>query len=277
MMRSMSFVYWIVPVFILGACVTTDDVSQTSSLETAPGYTGPYARPLSDMQPADDAESKAQIRIALGREYYNVIGRPDLALEEARMALQKKPGYALAYHLMGDVYTGLKQDKEAEEAFRRALNVAPGDPEFNTSYARFLCGRGRFAEAMPRFSTAAANPYYRFKTFPLAYAGECLLKNNDPVRAEVQFSKALAEDSSNSLALYGLAESAYRRGNYRSTYNLLIQYHQRFQPGAPSVWLGLRAARRLGERHTEASYAEQLRERFTNTPENALMLQGKYE
>ncbi|MCL1860327.1 MAG: type IV pilus biogenesis/stability protein PilW [Proteobacteria bacterium] len=276
MTRPTLSLCWLVPVFFLGACATPVDHAD-SAFDTAPSYSGVYPRPLSDVQPASKEEERARIHIERGKEYFFGLRRPDLALDAARTALEVKPGYPPAYHLMGWVYMELKQNAQADDAFRRALSAAPGDPDFNNSYGWFLCTQKRVSEAMSRFATSAANPYYLYKTQPHTNAGLCLLENNEVERAGVQFSKALEADPSNSEALYRLAEVGYRRGNYRGAYDLLIQYHQRFDPSARSVWLGLRAARRIGERHAEASYAEQLRGRFAGSGENALMMQGRYE
>jgi type IV pilus assembly protein PilF len=258
---------WIVSVFFLGACATTGDHTVGS----------PYSRPLSDLKPANEAEAKARSHTELGQEYLFTFGRTDVALDEARTALKVRPGYPPAYHLMGLIYMELKQNTLADNAFRQALSAAPGDPEFNNSYGWFLCTQKRVSEAMSRFATSVANPYYLHKVRPYTNAGLCLLENNELEQAEVQFSKALEADPSRDEALYRLAEVGYRRGNYRNAHSFLIQYHQRFDPSARSVWLGLRAARQLGERHSEASYAEQLRSRFADSRENALMTQGRYE
>ena len=277
MTRPTLLLCWIIPVFFLGACATTANHQAASSSDATPSYSGPYPRPLSDLQPANEEEAKARSHTDLGQEYFFTFGRTDVALDAAKTALKIKSGYPPAYHLMGLVYMELKQTNLADDSFRRALSAAPGDPEFNNSYGWFLCTQKRVSEAMSRFATSAANPYYLHKTRPYTNAGLCLLENNEIERAETQFSKALEADPSNSEALYRLAEVGYRRGNYRAAHDILIQYHRRFDPSARSVWLGLRAARRLGERHSEASYAEQLRSRFTGSSENALMLQGKYE
>jgi len=178
---------------------------------------------------------------------------------------------------MGLAYMELQQYSLADSSFRRALSAAPGDPEFNDNYGWFLCTQKRFSEAMPRFAVSVANPYYFNKSYTYTHSGRCLLENNELVQAEIQFSKALEIDSFNREAMYWLAETLYRRGGYQEAYRLLIGYHQKFDPSARSAWLGLRAARKLGERHTEASYAQQLRSRFAGSTENALMMQGRYE
>jgi type IV pilus assembly protein PilF len=170
----------------------------------------------------------------------------------------------------------LSQNAQADDAFRRALSAAPGDPDFNNSYGWFLCRQGRASDAMSHFATAAGNPYYCCKSRPYINAGLCLL-DKDIAGAEIQFTKALEADPNNSEAMYQLAAIGYRRGNYRRAHELLTQYSQRFEPSARSTWLGVRTARRLGERHDETSYAAQLRNRFPDSPENALLMQGKYE
>jgi type IV pilus assembly protein PilF len=281
MTRTMTFLCWIIgSALSLGGCVTEPDQSsksaQPQNFDAAPSFRGTYSRPLSEIPPANNAETSASVHTQLGSDYFSH-GRTDVALEEARKALQASSDYAPAYHLMGLVYVELEQHALADEAFRHALSSAPGDPDFNNSYGWFLCNRGRVPEAMSHFATAINNPYYRNKSWPYTNAGRCLLNNKNVAGAEIQFSKALTTDPGNSEALYWLAEVSYRRGAWQRAHDMLTQYHQRFGPSARSVWLGLRAARRLGERHAEASYTEQLRSRFANSPENALMMQGKYE
>ncbi|MDR1854046.1 MAG: type IV pilus biogenesis/stability protein PilW [Azoarcus sp.] len=276
MKRALALLCWTIPAFILGACATAPDAGKTNTFGVAPSYSGSYPRPMSDQQPATAADSKARVHTDLGAEYFR-IGRLEVALDEARAALQIRPGYAPAYHLMGLVFTELDQNSQADDAFRAALREAPGDPDFNNSYGWFLCRQKRAAEAMPRFATATANPFYCCKTRPYTNAGYCLIDGKDYVGAERQFSKALEADPSNGDASFGLAQASYRSGNFRRAYDLLNQYHQRFGPSPRSALLGLCAARQLGERHAEASYTEQLRSRFANTPQNASMMQGKCE
>jgi type IV pilus assembly protein PilF len=277
MTRTMTFLCWIIgSACSLSGCTTPPEPSQHQAFDATPSFRGAYSRPLSETPPENAAESSAHVHTQLGSEYFS-IGRTDVALEEARKAIRASSGYAPAYHLMGMVYVELEQYALADEAFRQALSAAPGDPDFNNSYGWFLCRQGKVSEAMSHFVTATRNPYYCCKTRPYTNAGRCLLDNNDAAGAEVQFSRALEADPANSEALYRLAEVSYRRGALRRAHDMLTQYHQKFGPSARSVWLGLRAARRLGERHAVTSYTEQLRSRFADSPENALMLQGKYE
>lgn len=234
------------------------------------------SRPLSDIQPTNEAESRARIHVDLGQAYFEV-GRYDVALDEAKIALGDRPGYAPAYHLMGLVYMMIGENASAGENFAHALDAAPGDPDFNNSYGWFLCQQGRGVEAMERFARAARNPYYRYPTRPYTNAGLCQLRLNNDAEAEAQFLRAVQADPNNGEALYQLAAIAFRQGKYQVAHDQLVRLHQQLRPTAASVWLGLRTARQLGDRNAEASYAEQLRGRFADSAEHVLMLQGKFE
>jgi type IV pilus assembly protein PilF len=234
------------------------------------------ARPLSDLSPANAAESRARIHVDLGMAYFEV-GRYDVALDEARVALGDSPGYAPAFHLLGLAYMLVGETAAAQQNFEQALRAAPGDPEFNNSYGWFLCTQGREQEGLARLAQAARNPYYRHPTRPHTNAGLCHLRLGDDASAEAQFLRAAQADPANRVALHQLAEIAYRGGRYEQARAHLVRLHQQLGPSAASAWLGLRTERRLGNHDSEASYAAQLRSRFAGSDEYQLMMQGKYE
>ena len=118
---------------------------------------------------------------------------------------------------------------------------------------------------------------YRHSARPLTNAGLCYLRLKDDAAAEVQFLRAVQADPANGQALYQLADIAYRSGRYDQARSHLIRLHQQLNPSAASVWLGLRAERRLGNHDAEASYASQLESRFVESEEFKLFNQGKFE
>jgi type IV pilus assembly protein PilF len=269
MTRRFAPLVLLVSALMLGGCVTAP---MTGGGGDAVGV----SRPMSDIQPTGKAETSARVHVDLGQAYFEV-GRYDVALDEAKTALAESPGYAPAFHLMGLVYMMINENASAGDNFARALDAAPGDPDFNNSYGWYLCQQGREAEAMERFARAARNPYYRYPTRPYTNGGLCQLKLNNDAAAEAQFLQAIQADPGNGEALYQLAAIAYRQGHYQIAHDQLVRLHQQLRSTAASLWLGLRTARRLGERNAEASYAEQLRGRFADSAEHVLMLQGKYE
>ncbi|AVR87930.1 type IV pilus biogenesis/stability protein PilW [Thauera aromatica] len=243
---------------------------------TAPVDTAGPSRPLSDLTPATPAQARARVHVDLGMAYFE-IGRYDVALDEAKIALGDSPDYAPAFHLLGLAYMLVEEYAAAGENFERALRLAPGDPDFNNSYGWFLCVRGREREGLERLAVAARNPYYRHPARPLTNAGLCHLRLADEDAAEAQFQRALQADADNAQALYQLAAIAYRGGRLDQARAHLVRLHQRLEPTPASVWLGLRTERRLGNHDAEASYAAQLRSRFAQSEEYQRMIQGKFE
>jgi type IV pilus assembly protein PilF len=284
MIRRMQSLCWLVFTLALAGCtgVQVNDggnrVSNSSSasiFDSSAGV-GDISRPMSEITPSTPTEIRASVRVELGMAYLGN-GHADVALDEARRALREISSYAPAHHLMGLAYMMLGENAKADEAFRHALSSAPGDPDFNNSYGWFLCLHGREQEAFPRFLRAARNPYYRYQTRPHTNAGLCYVRLKNDAAAEAEFSRALELDPGNAGALYQIAAINYRRGDFRATYEQLARFHQQRPPSAASIWLGLRTARKLNEHNAQASYAEQLRQRFANSPEYALLLQGKFD
>lgn len=251
-----------------------------SGCATPPGGTvGPSvsaSRPLSDITPATPAQARARVHVDLGMAYFE-IGRYDVALDEAKIALDDSPDYAPALHLLGLAYMLIEENGAAGENFERALRFAPGDPDFNNSYGWFLCTQGREIEGLERLAVAARNPYYRHPARPLTNAGLCHLRLADAGAAEAQFQRALQADPDNGQALYQLAAIAYRGGRLEQARTYLVRLHQRLGPNPASAWLGLRTERRLGNHDAEASYAAQLRSRFAQSEEYQLMTRGTFE
>lgn len=256
--------------FVLAGCV-----SGGGSMSSAVSESG-AERPIMDLPPTNAAERAAQVHVELGTAYVE-IGRYDVALDEARIALAYQSGYPPAFHLMGIVYTFIEDNTAARENFLRALRAAPNDPDFNNSYGWFLCLNGAEQEGLRRLDLAARNPYYRFPARPHTNAGLCQLRLDDVAAAEGHFRRALALQAENAVALYWLAELAQRQGDYLAAQRHLVALHRLAEPTPESAWLGLRVERKLGNHHAEASYAAQLSGRFRNSPEYQAMTRGEYE
>jgi len=268
MKRRFALAALLVAVVVAGGCATMP-AGQS-------GTSASVSRPMSDITPATPAESRARVHVDLGMAYFE-IGRYDVALDEARIALNDSPGYAPAYHLLGLAYMLIEENAAARQNFEAALNAAPGDPDFNNSYGWFLCTQGEELRGLERLAQAARNPYFRYATRSHTNAGLCHLRLKDDAAAEGQFLAAIQADPSNRQALYQLADIAYRGGRYDQARTHLIRLHQQAEPTAASAWLGLRTERRLGNRDAEASYASQLGSRFAESNEYQSMIQGKFE
>ncbi len=237
---------------------------------------GVAERPEADQPVRTEARRIARSHVELGTAYLRA-SKFGTALEEARVAIAIDPGYAPGYHLLGQVHMFLDEKDAAQRAFDAALSRAPGDPEINNTYGWFLCASGREQDGLVMLAKSAQNPFNQRATQPLTNEGLCYLRLKDERSAADRFAKALSIDPTNTVAMYQLGEIAYRQGDYQRARDMATELNQSGEPSAESVWLGLRAERKLGNREAEATYVAQLRNKFRNSRQYQDYLAGRFE
>ena len=240
------------------------------------GQRGTSEQAVSQQASTSEAQQRAKVHTELGSLYLQS-SRFGVAQDEGRAAIAADSGYAPAYNLLGLVHMNLLENAAADENFRKALNLAPGDPEINNDYGWFLCSTGREAQAVSYFMTAVGNPLYNTPAKPLTNLGICHLKLKDDGQAEEFLLKALRADSRNIRALYWLADIYYRSNRYSEARLAIGDLHKFMEPSAQSTWLALRIDRKIGDRESEARFTSQLRRKFPGSPEYQRLTQGQYE
>jgi len=266
-MRRMLAILCLAFPFVSG-CETTGSAGVSS-----PDKLGPA---VSRQTPTTDAQRQAKLHVELGSLYFNV-GRMDVALEEARIAVAADPAYAPAYNLMGLVYFALRQNAHAEQSFQRAISLARRDPEINNDYGWFLCRTGRARESLAHFRLAYEHPLHQTPIRSLTNAGVCAIVAGDDRQAEELLLRALRADRSNVAALYWLADIAWRSMRLADARQRIEQMHAQGEPTAASAWLGLRIERKLGHPEGEARFSEILRSNFRDSEETMKMSRGEFE
>lgn len=229
---------------------------------------------------ADDSvtspKNRARIHTELGANYFSRT-QYAIALDELREALSADNRYAPAYGIMGLVYMELKEEKPAEDNFRRALELAPADSEIHNNYGWYLCTRKRYDEALTQFNTALGNPLYSTPERALTNAGICSLQANKVEQAQGYLEKSLKLQPNQAQTLTELGKIYYQQGRYFEARTLVERFFEQNQVTAEALWLGVRVARKQNNKDAEGSYALQLRRLFANAPETQLLLQGKFE
>lgn len=258
--------YWLVPLLtVLAGCVS----SGTSISE-------PLPQPVSQQAMGNEARNRARIHTELGMAFLedkNVAA----ALDEARTAAAIDSSYPLAYNLFGLVYMEIREFAQAEKSFQQALSLAPNDPDISNNYGWFLCETKNYAKALSYFDIAMRNPFYAAPALAMNNAAVCSSRMGNDTAAENYLIGAVRLDPNNSRGVYLLAELYYRGGRYGEARQRLGEFHRRNPVTAASAWLGLRIARKLGDRNEEARYLAQLRQRFPDSNESALLAQGRFE
>lgn len=227
-------------------------------------------------QQVGDRQEIARLRTELAFNYFQR-GQLSVALDEVRVAIAADPSNATAFNVLGLINMDLGENARAEEAFRRALSIAPEDSDTLNNYGWFLCQTKRERESIPRFLQALKNPLYATPAKPYLNAGICSQRLGDEAAAEDYYRKALALDTVNPAVLLRLSDMFYRRGDVEQARFFLDRVHKNFEPSSESLWLALRVERRAGDRGAEASYAAQLRRRFPESRETLLLQQGRFE
>jgi type IV pilus assembly protein PilF len=222
----------------------------------------------------------ARLHTELGAGYYSR-GQYAVALQELRKALEAENAYAPAYSILGLVHAELREDKQAEAHFLRAVELSPNYSEARNNFGLFLCQRGRPVESLKHFEVALTNPLYATPEKALANAGNCALEQGDLAQAELYFVRALKRVPNQSTALLGIAEVHYRQGRWLAARSVLRQYTTLFGDvsaiSAQALWLGVRTERRLGDREAEANYGALLRRRFPESMQAQWLMTSQYD
>jgi type IV pilus assembly protein PilF len=227
------------------------------------------------VQEPGDARTRAKAHTDLAAAYFE-LGNMGVALEEVRIALSADPNYAPAYNVQALVNMDLRDTAAAEASFKRALALAPQDPDVNHNYGFFLCQTGRQKEGLQQLMAAVRSPMYQNPSKSWGAAGRCVMDSN-PQEAAQYFDRALRLDPNNVNALLPYAELQYRRGGLTEAKAAVVRYNKLVEPTAESLWLGVRIERKLGDRLAENQYATQLRRRYSASKEYQDMLRGKFD
>lgn len=247
----------------------------TSCAPVAPVAPGGPAAP-EEKAPTGSDRYRAKVHTELAAGYY-ARGQYAVALSEVNTALSSESAYAPAYNILGLIRAELREDKEAEESFRRAIALQPQYSEALNNYGLFLCQRGRVEEGLNRFESALANPLYTTPEMALANAGACALSKGDVSKAEVYYQRALRHAPNLGMALLGMAEVDFRSQRLWAARGKLRQLADGGELSAQGLWLGVRVERALGDRGAENTYAAQLRRRFPDAMQTQWLLMGQYD
>lgn len=109
---------------------------------------------------AEQRSKAAEIHYDLGTNYMTH-GDAQAALGEYLEALKMEDELAQVHNALGLLYAfSLNDARQAEVHFKRALEIDESFAEASNNYGAFLLGQQRWAEAVPLFEKALANPLY---------------------------------------------------------------------------------------------------------------------
>ena len=226
---------------------------------------------------SDESEThrRARIRLELASNYFEA-GQTNVALDEVKQALAANPAYADAYNLRGLIYLRLNDFSQAEDNFRRALNLRPQDASIMHNHAWLLCQQKRYAEADKQFESALANPAYGARSKTLMAQGLCQERAGLKGQAELTLLKAYELDARNPIVAYNLSSLLSKRGEHQLAQFYIRRLNNSEWANAESLWLGIKVERALGDSVAVEQLASQLGKRFPESREQSWYEQGNF-
>ena len=192
-------------------------------------------------------------------------GNLPIAKDKLERAAEQAPKDPVIHGLLGMLYHRLGDDKRAEKEYRRALELAPGDPEQLNNYAVFLCNVGRADEGVSRFVEAANNQLYRTPWAAYTNAGVCLRGVKRDAEAVPLFERALQVRPDYAEAVVQLADMDLNQNHPAEAYKRVTEY-MKVNPATPELLLlGWRAARELKDPIGAAQMAWRLQSDFPDS------------
>lgn len=209
---------------------------------------------------------RARIRLELAVGYFEQ-GQTTVALDELKQSLAADPNFVEAHNLRGLIYMRLNDLSQAEEGFRRALALNPGNANVLHNYGWLLCQQGRYGESNQMFAQAIANPTYGARAKTWLTQGLCQMRAQQPAEAEYSLGKAYELDPANPVTGYNLAALLHQRGEQLRAQFYIRRINNSELANAETLWLGIKIEHRLGRQEAVEQLAGQLRKRYPQSRE----------
>ena len=137
------------------------------------------------------------------------------AIEHLKKSQELAPDYSLAANMLGYSYRQIGDYTDAEQAFKKYIELIPNDPNPYDSYAELLLKMGKFPESVEQYRKALAiDPHFVPSHFGIS-ADLTYMGKPDDANAELQ---KMAEQSRNDgelrTALFGMAVVASDGGKW---------------------------------------------------------------
>jgi type IV pilus assembly protein PilF len=140
---------------------------------------------------AEQRRRSAEIHYDLGT---NMLNNGDVqgALKEYLEAEKEDGDLPQTHNALGLLYAySLARPQEAEEHLKTAIALDKDFSEARNNLGAFYVSRGRFAEAIPQFELALANPLYRDRMIAETNLGWALYKTGQPEKGMRRIEAAL--------------------------------------------------------------------------------------
>jgi type IV pilus assembly protein PilF len=190
-----------------------------------------------------------------------------LAKEKLDQAQRENPDSPSVQSARALLFERLGEPARAERAFRRALALAPHDPDYQNDYAVYLCSNGQYARGVKYFLEAARNPLYLTPADALDNAGVCLRAEHQDATAIKMFKAALSINPGFSSAVWELADLDYKHGRLQQAHSELVRYLSTHHETANLLLLAVQVMQAQGDTLDAVLYARRLQLDYPDSPQ----------
>ncbi len=215
--------------------------------------------------------SATNTELALG---YLDQGRLDLAFEKVKRAVSEDDDNPQAHAAMALIYSRRDNPVQAEKEYRRAIAIAPDEPNIQNLFGAFLCGHNKPDEGIVHFTKAAENLQFVTPEQAWTNAGICAMNNNHLDKAAQYLSKAVEVAPNYPDALLSVGDLNYRLRQYTRALAFLERYQSLAKPTPQWLLLMVKTERQLGDFDSSRNYESQLTRDFP-TSEQAAQIRQK--
>jgi type IV pilus assembly protein PilF len=206
-------------------------------------------------------------RVQLARSYIGE-GNWEDAKRNLKIAQDIDPDNPEVHEAFALVYQSTGEYELAEESFRKAISLKNPFSRARNNYAAFLYSQGRYSEAEEQLIVVVRDTLYESRPRAFINLGLCRVQLDDNDGAREAFTRALAMDRTNRIALMELAQIEYEAGNWALAERYLTLHRSLVrQQSARALWLGVRLAHELENSNAQASYALALRNLYPKSAE----------
>ena len=222
------------------------------------------AEPNGVIQPEGGSQARSNYR--LGVELYKN-GKLQQAEQKFRKAVELQPDFSEALNDLGVILDRLGRHEEALESFRRAARCDPKNVEAGYNYAVSLLNRGAYKEAQSEFERVIHLSPRMSKAHD--QLGRVYARMGDAHSARIQFEQAISMDPQNADARYSLAQLLRKAGDTSGAAGQLSEFERlkQEQSRRDDANRSFRAGTLMAEHQDWANAIQQLRRAVQLNPE----------
>ncbi|MFV0476512.1 MAG: type IV pilus biogenesis/stability protein PilW [Parahaliea sp.] len=212
-------------------------------------------------------EKALQQRVDLARQYIGE-GNWNDAKRNLKQAERMDPHNAELNEAFALVYQRTGEYELAEEYFKKAIRGNRNFSRARNNYAVFLYSRKRYKEAAEQLEYVVSDLLYTQRAQAFINLGLSRLQLDDKTGAEEAFTRALAMERVNAVALLETAILRFEAADYETSEKYYGIYRTAVrQQSARGLWLGVQLAQQAGNRDAEGSYGMALRNLYPQSAE----------